>query len=169
MSECNYQVSTSMSQKVILGFMGTSLVINFGIMIWWLRLYCYKRKVRKQQEQAEFDEYPDGSETGDLEKDRGSIDKEVESVYLPYRRPTFQPKTERDSVPAKVRLPALRKEDHQPTDPPARLGLETTREAMNDRDSDDQPAADVKSQRSRAAGAMVEGKADRCTMRGPRG
>ena len=44
LGECFYQVNTSTSQKALYGFMATSLVINFGVLVWWLRLYCYKRK-----------------------------------------------------------------------------------------------------------------------------
>ena len=91
MSECVYQVSTSENQKVILGFMGASLVVNFGIVIWWLRLYCYKRNLRKREEQAEFEEYPDESDTEDIEMDKHTTGKEAEEEEYQQQKPTAQP------------------------------------------------------------------------------
>ena len=50
MSECIYYINTSSSQKAIYGIMGTSLVINFGILVWWLRLYLHERKHRDEED-----------------------------------------------------------------------------------------------------------------------
>jgi len=54
LDECFYQVNTSDVQKAVYGIMATSLIINFGISVWWSRLYFYKRKHRGSEEE----EYP---------------------------------------------------------------------------------------------------------------
>lgn len=42
-------------------------------------MYCYKRKIRKREEQAEFGEYPDESDTDDTELDHNPTGKETEA------------------------------------------------------------------------------------------
>lgn len=147
--------------------MGTSLVINFGILIWWLRLYCYKRTVRKREEQAESDEYPDESDTDDVEKDHRSIEKEVESVYLPYQWPAYQPETERDSTPAKLRNQNLREEE-RPVIPRPRRDPNKTRQVVKDRDINDRPAADMTSRKGKTPDPRAERKVDRRAMKASR-
>lgn len=56
MSECVYYVNTSSNQRALYGIMGTSLIINFGLLIWWLRLYLYKRKHFEQDADDEDDD-----------------------------------------------------------------------------------------------------------------
>ena len=65
LDECFYQVNTSSIQEAVYGIMATSLVINFGILVWWSRLYFYKRKHRRREEE----DYP-------AEKDMDEISME---------------------------------------------------------------------------------------------
>lgn len=167
MPECIYHVSTSASQKIILGFMGTSLVINFGILIWWVRLYCYKRKVRKLETQAESDEYPDESDTEDVGKDCRSANKEVESLYMLYRPAVYKPESDRDSALARARAPIPSKDDRS-VNLSLRKGLGNTREVMDDRDTDDRAVVGMAKQRDTIADVRQKRKAGRREKEGPR-
>ncbi|KAK5942304.1 hypothetical protein PMZ80_004867 [Knufia obscura] len=70
LDECVYYVNTSDSQKAVYGIMATSLVINFGVLIWWLRLYCYKRKQRKAEQEVPPEKELDGMSMSDLDVSR---------------------------------------------------------------------------------------------------
>lgn len=52
--------------------MGTSLIINFGLLLWWLRLYCCKHQKRRQEFRRALE---------DAEKDQGYATSDSDSVH----------------------------------------------------------------------------------------
>lgn len=158
MSQCIYEVSMLGSQHVLIGFMATSLVINFGIIVSGLTVCYLKRKIRRQEEWAKYEEDPDGSDTEDEEMDYQLHDKEAEGED--YQSQQYPARTDRDSSAEEARQPHSGKRDRS-NDPPLNEDVGKLRGLMNDRYTNDLLSTDKRERRGKQADVRKLGHTDR--------
>lgn len=131
--------------------MGTSLVINFGIFIWWFRLYWYKRSQRKREVvYYESDEEADEPDDKDVEANSPSSTSGTERERSPAESPKVHVPSEPKANPVEdvAGRESARRETKE-TDRASAARMVTERAAVDDSSTRDSPEIDKAKMMSR--------------------